>query len=252
MERIHRRATLVGGGTDPHLGGSWSVMESRSTVALHVHNPRKPNSFCRGRVTVTLCFSPACRWFTFWGHDATEKRRLSSSLQSRRSTAFLIASYVIFLDAATLPGSRYKMRRDRDALSAEDSHRAVAAPPLCVSAAHDCRGNNSRPELQEPGESAGRGRARAGCGVTLISHSALTRKERNTIINALVVGGGEGRKRNTLINTEDIMILGEICPSRSSQRFKSLFFFFLAKTSTTGPPPLLFMIPVYYGLDSQH
>lgn len=164
-----------------------------------------------------------------------EKPRFSSSLQSY-----------------------FSRRRDLAGKSIEDASRPRSferrrlppcrrCSPFVVSAAYDCRGNNSRPELQEPGESGGRGRARAGCGVTLISHSALTRKERNTIINALV--GGKGRKRNTLINTEDVMILGEICPSCSSQHFKSLFI--LAKTSATGPPPLLFMIPVYYGLYSE-
>lgn len=65
----------------------------------------------------------------------------------------------------------------------------------------------------------GGGPASTGCGVALISHSALTRKELNSIINALV---GE-RERNTLIYTEDIMILDEILPSGSSSRFEIFF-----------------------------
>lgn len=69
-------------------------------------------------------------------------------------------------------------------------------------------------------ESGGRGRACAGRRVALISHSALTRKEPNSIINALV---GE-RKRNSLINTEDIMTLDEILPSSSSRHLNILYY----------------------------
>lgn len=48
---------------------------------------------------------------------------------------------------------------------------------------------------------------------------------------------GEGRKKNTPINTEDIMILGGISPSCSSQRFKrpSFFFFFPGKNISDRP-----------------
>lgn len=152
-------------------------------------------------------------------------------MKPRKSDGFpkpasdVIGSYVVFLDAATLRGGRqYKMRREREALSAKDSLRAVAAPLLLSPPPPPIDAeNNSRPESQEP---VGERRPRSSQSrLRRYTHSSLSLNEKGAEHNNQCLGGGGGRKRNTLINTEDIMILGEICPSCSSQRFKTLFFF---------------------------
>lgn len=152
---------MVGGGTDPHLGGSWSVMESRSTVVLHVHNPRKAKLLLpRTHYHNALLFSRLPLIY-FLGTTVAARNHGKATvfqLTPKPAIDFFCSWFFALFFSTPRPCAGKTIQ---DASRARSFERRRLPPwrrrsPFVVSAASDCRGKQ-----QQAGVTGAGGRAAA-------------------------------------------------------------------------------------------